>query len=159
MQSDQHSEMIGREAAIPNPKLRAFQPLIGTWKTVGHHPMIPEKTFHGRTSFAWQDGGAFLVMRSEVDEPEVPSGIAIISGDDSSDVLTMLYFDQRSVSRRYEIKMEGNAATWWRNSPEISQRCTITVSDDGNSMQTKGEFSKDNGPWGQDLEQTFTRIA
>jgi hypothetical protein len=31
------------------------------------------------------DGGAFLIMHSEIDEPEVPSGIAIIGSDDATD--------------------------------------------------------------------------
>jgi hypothetical protein len=68
---------IGSEAAIPNPALKPLGFLVGEWLTEGSHPVLPGKTLHGRTSFAWSDGGAFLVMRSEIDEPEVPSGIAI----------------------------------------------------------------------------------
>ena len=98
------------------------------------------------------------MMRSEIDEPEIPSGIAIIGSDDSSDVMTMIYFDERGVSRRYELTAEGNVVRWWRNSPEISQRCAVTLSEDGKTMQTKAEFSKDDGPWGQDLELTYTRV-
>jgi hypothetical protein len=40
--------------------------------------MLPGKTLRGPTSFAWAEGGAFLVMRSEIDEPEFPSGVAYI---------------------------------------------------------------------------------
>ena len=36
---------IAREALIPNPGLEAFKPLVGTWATVGHHPMVPGVTF------------------------------------------------------------------------------------------------------------------
>ena len=69
--------MVGNEAAKPNPALEPLGVLIGTWNTVGTHPLVPGKTFHGRTSFAWLDGGAFLIMRSEIDEPEIPDGVAI----------------------------------------------------------------------------------
>lgn len=151
-------DQLAREAKIPNQKIQSLQQLIGSWSTTGHHPMVPDTTFHGRTSFEWIEGGAFLMMRSEIDEPEVPSGIAIIGSDEASDVMTMIYFDERGVSRRYEVKVEGNVVSWWRNSREISQRCAVTVSEDGNTMQTKAEFSKDNGPWGQDLELIYTRI-
>jgi hypothetical protein len=152
------SRRLAPEATKPNPKIQSLQQLIGTWSTTGHHPMVPGTTFHGRTSFEWIEGGAFLMMRSEIDEPEIPSGMAIIGSDDSSDVMTMIYFDERGVSRIYELTAEGNVVRWWRNSPEISQRCAVTVSEDGKTMQTKAEFSKDHGPWGQDLELTYTRV-
>ena len=82
---------IGSEAAIPNPALRPLSFLIGEWRTEGSHPLLPGKTLRGRTSFAWSDGGAFLVMRSEIDEPEVPSGIAIFGTDDDAKECSMLF--------------------------------------------------------------------
>lgn len=54
---------IASEALIPNPGLEAFKPLIGTWATVGHHPMLPGKTLHGRTMFEWHEGTAVLGAR------------------------------------------------------------------------------------------------
>ena len=151
-------EQIATEARIPNPKLAGLQQLVGTWTTTGHHPMVPGTTFHGRTSVEWIEGGAFLMMRSETVEPEIPSGMSIIGSDDSSDVLMMNYFDERGVSRRYEMAVEGKTVRWWRNSEKISQRCELTVADDGNSMQTTAEFSENNGPWGKDLELSYTRV-
>jgi len=64
--------------------------------------MIPDTTLHGHTSFEWIEGGAFLIMHSEIDEPGVPSGVAIFGGDDSVEGYSMLYFDERGVSRIYE---------------------------------------------------------
>jgi len=81
---------IGHEAAIPNPALAPLSFLVGEWRTEGSHPQI-QGTLHGRTTFAWSDGGAFLVMRSEIDEPGVPSGIAIFGTDDDSKECSMLY--------------------------------------------------------------------
>jgi hypothetical protein len=149
---------IGREALIPNSLLEAFKPLIGTWTTAGHHPMVPGKTFHGRTTFEWHEGGAFVVMRSEIDEPEIPSGIAIFGSDDDSETLAMVYFDERSVSRRYEAKIELQLLQWWRTTPEFSQRNTITISHDARTLHGTGEMSKDGGPWGPDLQLDYTRI-
>ena len=152
-------QQIAREALTPNPGLAAFTPFIGTWATVGHHPMVPGVTFHGRTTFDWHEGGAFVVMRSEIDEPDIPSGIAIFGSDDQAETLSMLYFDERAVARRYEAKMQPQALRWWRTTPEFSQRYTITIARDGSTMHGVGEMSKDGGPWGPDLELTYTRTT
>jgi hypothetical protein len=148
---------IAREALTANPGLSAFAPFIGTWTTVGHHPMVPGVTFHGRTTFDWHEGGAFVVMRSEIDEPEIPSGIAIFGNDSEGAALSMLYFDERKVARRYEATLQPQALQWWRTTPKFSQRNTITIARDGNTMHGVGEMSKDGGPWGPDLELTYTR--
>ena len=149
--------MIAHEASIPNPKLAAFAPFIGTWTTVGRHPMIPTE-LHGRTTFEWQDGGAFLCMRSEIDEPDIPSGIAFIGSDDQAGTFTMLYFDERGVSRRYEVAMDGGVMRWWRDEPGFLQRYVVTMSVDGDTLHGVGELAKDGGEWGPDLELTYTRV-
>jgi hypothetical protein len=45
------TRQLASEALIPNPRLSAFKPFIGTWTTVGHHSMMPGITLHGRTTF------------------------------------------------------------------------------------------------------------
>src|SRR5688572_32645060 len=105
---------IGVEALISNPALAAFKAIIGTWTTTGTHPMVPATTFHGRVSFDWHEGGAFVVMRSEIDEPQIPSGIAIFGSDDGLETLCMPYFDERSVSRHYQPAIDDRTLRWWR---------------------------------------------
>jgi hypothetical protein len=153
------TDAIGAEALIPNPRLAVFAPLVGEWTTEGRHPMVPGTTFHGRVSFEWHEGGAFLCMRSEIDEPQIPSGIAIIGDDDDTRAFTMLYFDQRSVARRYDVTMESNVLTWSRTSPKLSQRFVLTVDDDGGSMRGVGEMSRDGGAWEPDLSLTYVRMS
>src|SRR5215203_6703477 len=149
---------IAHEAAIPNPRLTAFAPLIGTWTTLGQHALIPNTTLHGRTSFEWLEGGAFLCMRSEIDEPRIPSGIAIIGSDDSTNEYFMLYFDERGVSRKFEVSLCDNVCKWWRNVPGFSQRYQGTIVDGGNTIIGKGELSKDGVSWEKDLDLTYTRV-
>jgi hypothetical protein len=151
-------EKIGKEALIPNKRLELFKPLIGTWATVGHHPMVPGKTFHGRTSFEWHEGGAFVLVRSEINEPEIPSGVVIFGSDNDEDTLWMIYFDERPMSRHYEASIEQNVLKWWRNTPKFSQRNTLTVADDARTLHGVGEMSKDGAPWGPDLQLDYTRI-
>jgi hypothetical protein len=149
---------IAPRAAIPNPQLAPFEPLIGTWTTEARHPMLPGETHHGRASFEWLDGGAFLCTRSEIDDPRFPQGIAIIGSDDEAGSFTMLYFDQREVSRRYEVAIDAGVLRWERTSPALSQRFALTISADGNTMHGVGEMSRDGGAWGPDLELTYTRV-
>ena len=148
---------IGHEAARPNSALEPFGVLVGHWTTEGAHPMIPGVTLHGRISFEWILGGAFLLMRTEVDEPQIPSGLAILGTDDSSGACYLLYFDERGVSRKYDVSLNGGTWMWWRNDPEFSQRFTGTLSADRRAMTATGELSRKGGPWEPDLALTYTR--
>ena len=149
---------VGREALIPNPALRSFETLIGEWRTTGTHPQMPGTTFHGRTSFAWHEGGAFLIMHSEIEEPEIPSAVAIFGSDDAAATCFMLYFDERGTSRKYDVTMSGQRLRWWREEPTFSQRYTITVDDAGTRMIAMGEMSRDGGAWEDDLSLTYARV-
>jgi len=151
------SHIIAPEAVIPNPLLKPLSFLIGDWRTEGSHPMLPGIALHGRASFAWSDGGAFLIWRSEIDEPQIPSGIAIFGTDDDTKECSMLYFDERSVSRRYMVALRTDEWRWWRDSPTLSQRCTATLEDDGNRMVARGEMNRGGG-WEPDLQLTYTRV-
>ena len=152
------ADNLTHEASIPNPVLKPFAVLIGEWKTTGAHPLLPNLTLHGHASFKWIEGGAFLIWHSEVDEPGIPSGVAIFGSDDSTGEYFMLYFDERKVSRRYEVSFHGNIIKWWRNVPGFSQRCTWTITNERQTIIGRGELSKDGLTWQKDLELTFTRI-
>jgi hypothetical protein len=149
---------IGHEAAIPNPALKPLGFLVGEWTTEGSHPLLPGKILHGRTSFAWSDGGAFLVMRSEIDAPEVPSGIAILGTDIDTEECSMLYFDERGVSRRYMVALRSDQWQWWRDTPGFSQRFTAELVDVGKRMVGRGELNRGNS-WEPDLQLTYTRVG
>lgn len=146
------------EASIPNPALEPFTGLVGKWKTVGTHPMVPGTIFHGHTSFSWLEGGAFLVMHSEIDEPEIPSGIAVFGSDDATGGCYMLYFDERGVSRKYDVTLRDATWKWWRNAPGFSQQFTGSIVDGGRTIIGKGKLSRDGHTWEGDLELTYTRI-
>lgn len=150
---------IGIEALKTNPALKNFAAFIGEWKTTGSHPMLPGKTLHGRTSFAWHEGGAFVIMHSEIDEPEVPSGVAIFGSDDQEGAWFLSYFDERGVSRRYEVTVGENQMTWHRDDPKFRQRMTFTIEGGGKRIVSKGEMSRDGKDWEGDLELTYDRVS
>jgi hypothetical protein len=152
------NDFVANEAAKPNPALSPLRVLVGTWSTTGTHPLVPGTTFHGRTSFTWIEGGAFLVMHSQIDEPEIPSGIAVFGTDDGIGESSMLYFDERGVSRRYQVRLQDNVWKWWRDDPKFSQRFTGAISPDGRTIVSRGELSRDGGRWEPDLALTYSRV-
>lgn len=146
------------KAQIPNPALNQFEKLVGEWKIAGTHPKFPSKRLHGTASFEWIEGGAFLLWHSAMDEEGFPAGTAIFGSDDATGEFFMLYFDERKVSRKYEVAVDNNSVKWWRNAPGFSQRYSWTITDDGNTIIGKGELCEDGTTWKSDLDQTFTRI-
>jgi hypothetical protein len=151
------TELAG-EARIPNPRLAVLEPFIGAWTTAGSHSMMPGIALHGRTIFEWHEGGAFLCVRSDIDEPGIPSAIALIGSDNDSEAFTMLYFDERGVSRRFDVTVDGPVLQWWRTAPGFSQRYVLTLAPDGETLRGVSSLSRDDVSWEQDLELRYTRV-
>lgn len=149
---------IGARASIANPQLKFFERIIGQWRTTGTHPAMPGVTLHGRVSFAWQNGGAFVVWRSEVDDPRFPDGIAIIGSDDAAGTIFISYFDERGVSRKYDVTLGEHGFAMQRMDPKFSQRMTFAIEPGGAGMVSKGEMSREGAGWEPDLSQTFERL-
>jgi hypothetical protein len=149
--------MIGGEALRPNPALRPLAFLIGEWTTMATHPAVPGARLPGLTSFAWADGGAFLVMRSQTEHDDFPDGIALFASDDALGTIVMCWFDQRGISRLCPVTLAENEIGWHHDDPKFMQRVTITVEPGGRRMSSKGEMAADGGAWGADLSQEFVR--
>ncbi len=152
------NQPLMQKASIPNPALKLFSVLIGNWNATGSHRLVPDTILRGRTSFEWLENGAFLMERSEIDDPRFPSGIAIFGSDDSMDEYFMLYFDERRVSRKFQVTLHDNIWRFWRNAPGFSQRFTGTLVEGGNTIIGAGELSTDDSTWEKDLELTFKRV-
>jgi hypothetical protein len=147
---------IGAKACKPNPALKLFETLVGEWRTTGTHPYFPDVELHGRVSFAWIEGGAFLMMRSEIDHPKFPDGVAIFGSDDQAQTYYMLYFDERGVSRKQDVSIREGQLKWWRDDPHFSQRYIMDLSQD--RLVSSGEMSRDGGEWEKDLSLTYERV-
>lgn len=144
-------------AITPNPALIFFRGLIGSWKTVGRHPYFPEQEFHGSTTFEWIEGGAFVRMHSVMHESPVPNGVAIFGSDDTTGGVFMLYYDNRQVSRKYNAAINDFTLSWWRDTPEFSQRFTMSIVENSSTIVSKGQMRKGDGDWEDDLELTYSR--
>jgi hypothetical protein len=146
-------------ASKPNPALEPFRVLIGRWEASGTHGLLPDTILRGHTSFEWLENGAFVLMRSELDDPRFPRTVAIIASDDGQAECYMLHYDERGVSRKYDVSLHDNVWKWWRNAPGFFQRYEGIISDDGNTIVCQGELSRDGSSWEKDLDVTYTRAA
>jgi len=149
------TEKIGAKALKPNLALKMFEPLVGEWQTTGSHPYFPDVELHGRAVFEWIEGGAFLLVRSEIDYPQFPAGIAIFGSDDESGAYYQIYFDERGISRKYDVRITDGGLKWWREDDHFSQRFSMTIEKD--RLVMTGEMSRDGGDWEQDLSLTYVR--
>ena len=150
---NKHSEL---QPPQPTVSLKQFEVLVGEWDTVGTHPAFPSAV-QGHSSFEWLVDGALLVWHFGWEKAGPPSAISVIGHDDSVKTCSMLYSDERGVARIYQMSLEGGVWKMWRESPGFSQRLTGTFSNDGRTITSHGELSRDGSNWEQDLDVTYTR--
>lgn len=143
---------------MPNAKLEPFGVLAGEWKTTGSHPSLSGAVLHGRAGFAWIEDGAFLQMRAVAQDEGIPNSVVIFGSDDSTDAVSMLYFDERGVARIYQTSFIDNVWKIWRDDPGFSQRFTGTLEADHNTIHALWELARDGKNWARDLELTYTRV-
>lgn len=133
-------------AAIPNPALEPLAALIGDWHTTGKHPAVPEKTLHGKASFEWIEGGAFLVMHSQLDDDRFPDGIAIVGKRRRAP--RIFHALLRSAGRLQEIRFRVRRPNMElvATGEGLSQRFTCTITDGGRTMVGRGRCPRRAGP-------------
>src|SRR3954465_2166811 len=84
-----------------HPTLEHLDALVGAWETEATHPLLPDTTIHRRATFAWPEGGYFLIWRAHYEPPDIPDSIAILGCDDAGavaatapgDGCSLRYFD------------------------------------------------------------------
>ncbi|SRR5581483_7983176 len=143
---------------IRNSALLPLQVLSGTWNAE-----LSEASFLGdpfkkvvmQVAFEWIENGAFLVMRMPLDPPD---SIWIVGRDAASDDYQVLYFDNRNVSRNYQMSFSNRTWKIWRNAPTFSQRFEGKISEDANFIKAKWEKSLDGKTWEHDFSIAYARL-
>jgi hypothetical protein len=143
----------------PNPSLAPLERALGTWAVTGAHPYLPGRTLRGRVTLERIEGGAFIRMCSKMEDAEIPEGVALFGTDGDAGTCTMLYFDARGVSRRYELTFDADGFTWSRDAAPLAQRFRVTIAPDGQTMKGEGRMKKDDGDWEADLSLAYVREA
>jgi hypothetical protein len=137
--------------------------LIGTWE---YEPIVDGQSMgRGRATFAWMEGGAFVLERSEAEWSDpgwvanAPMSIRSILGwDDSTDEMVSLYSDSRGVFRIYRMTLTDDTWTLERAAPDFHQRFTGNFRDDGRTIEGRWDSSPDGAAWELDFPITYRRV-
>ena len=144
-----------------NPALDQLAPFIGEWDieitSMSFHP-DPSAVVRGHSSFAWLEGGAFLIQHSEIPNSDFPTSTAVMGPDEEAATYAMLYSDSRGVSRIYRMTFSGGIWTLWRDFPGFSQRFHGMFSEAGRLITARWERSSDGSKWELDFALTYTKV-
>jgi hypothetical protein len=142
-----------------NPALENIEFLTGAWVMELSNASFlddPKTVVHGSATFEKLEGGDFLVMRQGA-KGEGMWATWLIGRDEDSPNYTVLYFDNRRISRVYEMSFEKDVWKIWRDAPGFSQRFVGTVSADKKTIKAHWESSKDGKTWEHDFDLVYTR--
>ena len=97
---------------LPNPDLRSFERLVGTWRVSGDAT--------GQVRYEWLDGGFFLMQHFDlVHGGRAIKGIEIIGhlhpfeGEPTGDIRTRVYSFSDGLTLDYVYELEGDTLTIW----------------------------------------------
>jgi hypothetical protein len=152
---NKHSERLSTNT---NSALKKLEILVGVWNMEASHPLFTS-ILHGRSSFEWLTEEGLLLWHFDFEQPGPPIGTSVIGQDDAVETYSMLYTDERGVSRIYAMSLAGGLWKLWRNAPGFSQRFIGTFSDDTNTITGCWEKSTDGSNWENDLQVTYTRAG
>jgi len=153
--------MTGSNGSKPNPALRDLEILIGKWEMELSNASFlpnPSATVRSKVVFEWLEDAAFLIMRMGEDPSKSQGAIWLIHRDESRSDYKVFYYDDRNVSRIYEMSFADQGWKVWRKSPGFSQRFEGKISAGGNKILAKWEKSSDGQTWEHDFDVLYTRI-
>jgi hypothetical protein len=138
-----------------NPSLSDLSVLIGHWDAQFDFPTDPPGALAGRVEFHLIAEGAFLVMRSLPAKGGPPKSVSIIGRDEISSAYTMLYYDERGVSRVYVMNFGNSLWTLEGRPRDFWQRFRAEVGTE--IIRGAWEASADGQEWTHDFAVTYTR--
>jgi len=153
--------MTGSNILKPNPALRDLEILVGAWEMeLSNASFLPDPstTINSKVVFEWLEDRAFLIMRMGENLSKSQGAIWLINRDETSYDYKVFYYDDRKVSRIYEMSFADQVWKLWRGSPGFSQRFEGKINHDGNRILAKWEKSNDGQTWEHDFDVTYTRI-
>ena len=141
------------QAPTPSPKLKQLEKLVGTWTVSG-------PTISGQVTFAWMDGGFFLVQRGDLIHDGAPNHFVEYIGyeqkfgePEPSKDCTSHVFDARGNHLEYVYEVDEETLTIWGGYIGSPAAYKARFSADGNTVSGAWEWP------GGGYESSMTRIA
>lgn len=138
-----------------NPELDRLDGLVGSWKLTLADAWFLEPAgteVHGTATVEWLDD-SFLLVRSQLDG----TLDLVIGRSDAREAFTVLYHDERGVSRVFAMTLDGTRWTLSREDPDFYQRFIADIEPD--RISGRWEMSEDEGrTWRKDFDLIFDRV-
>lgn len=139
------------ELPAPSEQMRAFAPLIGTWKVTGGA--------EGTVRYEWLDGGHFLIQHVDLTQDGMHVvGIEVIGhlrpfGEEPSEHVHSRFYDNQGNTLDYVHKLEGRTLTIWAGEVGSPIRYVGELSEDGRRQTGEWDYAGQGG-----YTSTMTRI-
>ena len=139
--------------------LRALEPLVGEWTAEFAWPTGEPWPGGGRSTFAWDASHSFVIWSSAVELPEAPASTSYIGCDAANGTYSMLYADERTVSRIFAMTIDDRGWTLSREGEPFDQRFVAEFRDGGDTMDARWEKAEDDGELALDFTVVYRRVA
>ena len=143
---------------MKNKGLGALKPLIGEWEYTIYNAWFLDSMdtkIVGKTIIE-RIYDSFVVVRGEQLDAK-PDDIWVIGYSDAREEYELFYYDQRGVSRIFDMKFDGKLWTFSREDTDFYQRFTANVTP--NKIQAFTEASDDKGKtWRKDFDITYIKL-
>jgi hypothetical protein len=151
--------------SVTDPRAQALERLdvfVGEWALQALFPGEQMMPVPYPSRFEWALDRQFLFQRTEIDLPQGPNSLTIISVD-AAGAYTQHYYDSRGVVRLYAMTLTDTTWTLTRESADFSpldfrQRFTGTFSDDRSVITGEWETGLADG-WIHDFSLTYHRVG
>lgn len=143
-----------------NKALAALEPLIGEWEYTMYNCWFLESMETEVTGFTTVQRlhGSLVVLRNR-DADQRPDDVWVIGYSDPQEKYEMFYYDQRGVSRIFDMSFDGKQIIFNREDKDFYQRILLDINDDG-TLHSVAEASEDLGKtWRKDLEMKFKKVS
>lgn len=139
-------------------RLQDLEVLIGNWDwTMSNAWFLDslETTVVGTASFEWVEHG-FILWRFKLGTNDVPEAVSILGYSSAADRFEAFYYDNRGVSRIFDMSFDGKHWSLLREDSDFYQRFSAQV--DGDTITARWEASEDQGKtWRKDYDLLFTK--
>ncbi len=142
---------------MKNKALAALEPLIGEWEYTMYNCWFLESMDTEVKGFTTIERlhDSFVVLRNSRADKK-PDDIWVIGYSDPQEKYMMFYYDQRGVSRIFNVEFDGKKMVFSREDKDFYQRMTLTIT--ANGLHTIAEASEDKGKtWRKDLEMAHVK--
>jgi len=120
---------------------------------------LPEREtrLSGSITIGWiEDGSALRIRQGDSEHP--PAAVWIIGRHEREASYSVLYADDRGVSRIYNMSLENASWRMWRDTPEFSQRFDAQLEPSGEAIRAGWQKSTDHGAtWEHDFNVDYIR--